>query len=80
MEILIVLLIMVALWLMPNMARVVLGWIARYAGRRIEKFFGGDDDGSGNAGSRTKPPPRPQKKVDATVGEYVDYEEIKTND
>lgn len=76
MELLVVLLIMIALWLMPGLPRLVFGWLMRRARKRMEDYLSGHD----HATSRPSPPPRTRKKVDETIGEYVDYEEIKQND
>jgi hypothetical protein len=77
MELVVVLIIMIALWLMPNFMRLILGLLARYAGKRIENLF--NDDSQDGAANRPQQPPRSHKKVDESIGEYVDYEEIKTN-
>jgi hypothetical protein len=76
MELLVVLLIMVILWLMPSLPRLIFGWLARRARKRMEDYF--NDAGQGGAANcPQQQSPRSRKKVDNTIGEYVDYEEIK---
>ncbi len=71
---LIFILIVTGLYYLP---RLLFPWVMRILGKRMQRQFDKMQNGAANAQPRGTQAPQHEKKVDATVGEYVDYEEIK---
>lgn len=74
---LLILFIVFGLWLLKNAARIWLTWKMNSARRHFEEMFNASrqpEEGPRQPAHK----PRKRKKIDPDVGEYVAFEEIRT--